>query len=177
MPDYRAIATAEAVEAGIPVGMFLAQIDVESGFDPGARSERGAIGIAQIMPRWHPAVDANDPIASLRYAAQLMARFHARYGRWDLSLAAYNAGGPTVDGLGGIPPGEATAYVAKVFARWTGSADGPPEGVPLTKAATGSWTVAGGASDPWVSPIEASYLIPLAITAVLIVGLTWGEPA
>ena len=63
--DYRAVAVRAAQRAGINPAIFLRQINQESGFNPNARSSAGAVGIAQIVPRWHPGVDATDPVASL----------------------------------------------------------------------------------------------------------------
>ena len=67
------LARTYAIEAGIDPDIFVAQINQESGFQTGLTSSAGATGIAQIIPRWHPGVDANDPDASLRYAANLIA--------------------------------------------------------------------------------------------------------
>lgn len=84
----------------MPVGLFLAQISQESGWNPKARSPAGAIGIAQIVPRWHPGVNPNDPVASLKYAARLMASHYKKYGTWKDALSAYNSGRPWEVGQG-----------------------------------------------------------------------------
>lgn len=92
MPDYREIARADAAAEGVPEGMFERQINQESKFDPNAVSPSGAIGLAQIIPRFHPTVDPHDPIASLAYAAHWMAQLRATYGSWKRALMAYNWG-------------------------------------------------------------------------------------
>jgi hypothetical protein len=108
--DLRAYAREAAVRAGIDPERFVRQIDQESGFNPDAyNSISGATGIAQIIPRWHPAVDANDPIASLDYAAGLMATYRRMFGSEAKALAAYNWGSGNVGGYttpGGVvvPP-------------------------------------------------------------------------
>lgn len=115
--DLRSVAREFAVHAGVDPNIFEAQIHQESGFDPSAYNPSGATGIAQIVPRWHPNVDPSDPIASLQYAANLMARHLARYGGdYRLALAAYNAGPGAVQQYGGVPPyAETQNYVAKIL--------------------------------------------------------------
>ena len=95
---YYATAQQAARAVGYDPAMFVSQIREESGFNPNAQSPKGARGIAQIIPQYHPGVNADDPNASLVYAAQLMAQYMKKYGgdyRW--ALAAYHAGEPTVD--------------------------------------------------------------------------------
>lgn len=91
---YENLARSYATEAGIDPNIFVAQINQESGFDPTAGpSSGGAMGIAQIIPQWHPGVDPWDPDASLQYAANLMAGQLQNYGG-DIrkALTAYHAG-------------------------------------------------------------------------------------
>lgn len=81
--------------------------EVESSFDPRARSPAGAAGMFQLMPAtakdcglstW-PFDQRLKPETSARAAAKTLKRLHARYKDWRLALAAYNAGPGTVDGL------------------------------------------------------------------------------
>ena len=82
-----------ATAAGCDPDLFERQIQQESGFNPDAFNQgSGATGIAQIVRRFHPDVDPNDPIASLDYAARWMARLHDQYGSYRMALAAYNWG-------------------------------------------------------------------------------------
>lgn len=90
------IAAAEA-RYGIPAGLLHRLIYQESRFRSDiisgeVVSAAGAIGIAQIVPRWHPGVDPIDPLASIDYAAGYLARLHNQFGSWRLALAAYNWG-------------------------------------------------------------------------------------
>lgn len=115
---WEPIAVQAATSAGIDPALFVAMIDVESGFNPAAESGAGAIGIAQIVPRWHPGVDARDPYASLQYAARLLASHLREFGSERLALAAYNAGAGAVHSVGNQVPdnGETPAYVERILA-------------------------------------------------------------
>ena len=55
-------------------------------------SGAGAVGIAQIVPRWHPTVEPRNPIASIHYAAQYLTKQKERFNSWETALAAYNWG-------------------------------------------------------------------------------------
>ena len=81
--------------------------EVESGFDPDARSPVGAAGLFQLMPetaqslglrRW-PRDQRYQPAPSAQAAARYLKRLHAQFGDWRLALAAYNAGEGKVRGL------------------------------------------------------------------------------
>lgn len=90
------IAAAEA-RRGIPAGLLHRLIYQESRFRSDiisgeVVSSAGALGIAQIVPKWHPGIDPLDPIASIDYAALYLARLHEQFGAWDRALAAYNWG-------------------------------------------------------------------------------------
>ena len=56
------------------------------------RSTKGAIGIMQIIPRWHPNVDATNPVDSIGYAASYLNSLHNQLNSWPQALAAYNWG-------------------------------------------------------------------------------------
>lgn len=53
---------------------------------------KGAIGIAQIVPRWHPGVDPTDPYASIDYAGRYLSENYRRFRTWKGALIAYNWG-------------------------------------------------------------------------------------
>lgn len=91
----RLYADAYAREVGYDPAVFRRQVTVESGWNPQAISTAGAEGIAQIIPRWHPAMRGKtfDPFASLEYAARLMAaHLDHRGGNYREALADYNTG-------------------------------------------------------------------------------------
>jgi Transglycosylase SLT domain len=124
--DYQNQARAAANANGIDPDIFVAQIAAESGFDPNAKSKAGAIGIAQFMPSTAQGmgVNPNDVTSSLNGAAKLDAQNLQKYGGdYSKMLAAYNAGGGSVDNavnrFGDAwfvnMPAETQAYVTKII--------------------------------------------------------------
>ena len=93
--DLRAAAHDISARNGVPPALFVKQIQQESGFNPDAHNDAsGADGIAQVVVRWHSEMEGRtrDPLASLEYAARLMAGYYRQTGSWRRALAAYNWG-------------------------------------------------------------------------------------
>ena len=94
-------------------------VKAESGFDPGAVSRKGAVGLMQLMPKTAATLGVEnvlDPAANLeggtKYLRQLLDQYD---GDVVKALAAYNAGPLRVEQYGGLPPyGETRAYVARI---------------------------------------------------------------
>ena len=115
---YAATFSAAEQRYGLPTGILSAVAHAESNYRPDAVSSAGAVGIMQLMPDTAKAlgVDATNPVQAIDGAARLLKGQLDKYGSVQLALAAYNAGGPTVDRYGGIPPyPETQNYVQKVM--------------------------------------------------------------
>jgi Transglycosylase SLT domain/D-alanyl-D-alanine carboxypeptidase len=127
---YRETLAKAAQRWNVGAALLAAQLYVESGFDPRARSPAGAEGIAQFMPGTAAALGLNDPFdprAAIDAQAHLMRDLLRRFGSVPLALAAYNAGGGAVAACMCIPPyPETQAYVARILGLLGGIGDIAP---------------------------------------------------
>lgn len=103
---YKAIFQQAEANNGLPSMMLARMAYQESHYRAdiisGAKvSSAGAVGIMQIVPKWHPNVDPLDPVASINYAGAYMAQLFRQFGAWDYALMAYNWG-----------PGNLSKYLA-----------------------------------------------------------------
>ncbi len=115
---YLNAAKSAARKHGIPEDLFLRLVQQESGFNPNARSHKGAIGLAQLMPATARAlrVNPNDPKQNLEGGARYLKKMYQKFGNWRLALAAYNAGPGAVEKHNGVPPYRETKnYVRKIL--------------------------------------------------------------
>lgn len=112
-----------AAQYRIPANMVRAVIRVESNWNPGAVSSKGARGMMQLMPGTAHSLDVNHPFwiyqnigGGTAYLTYLYRRFG---GDWRLALAAYDAGPAVVEkrGLRYSSPGVFT-YVSRVLAEY-----------------------------------------------------------
>lgn len=99
--------------------LLRAVIKAESNFDPAAVSDKGAIGLMQLMPSTAASLKVHEPfnpIDNIRGGAKQLRHLLTRYkGDWRLSLAAYNAGVHRVQGKRMPRIRETRAYVRKVL--------------------------------------------------------------
>lgn len=123
---YEPTARLAAMASGVDPDIFVRQITQESGWlseviHCARSSSAGAMGIAQIVPRFHPNVNPCSPEDALAYAAGLMRSHLAVWdGDYALALSAYNAGpGATASGVKGQLPGwpyaETVNYVSSIL--------------------------------------------------------------
>jgi soluble lytic murein transglycosylase-like protein len=90
----------EAKGAALDPLFVLALIAVESGFDHGAESVRGARGLMQLRPstlareaeRSNIEGDLDDPVVNVRAGVRYFGRLVRAFGDTDVALMAYNAG-------------------------------------------------------------------------------------
>ena len=90
----------------------------ESGWNPTAKSHKGALGLAQLMPATarYLRVDPLDPEENLEGGARYLRKQFDRFKSWRLALAAYNAGPNAVKRHGGIPPYKETQNYVRIIA-------------------------------------------------------------
>lgn len=112
------LADAAADRYGLPRWLVRSVMAAESGFQTGAVSPKGAIGLMQLMPATAQVlgVDPRDPVqnvdAGARYLHDLLVRYEG--GLWR-ALAAYNAGPGAVDKYQWVPPYRETInYVVRI---------------------------------------------------------------
>ncbi|MBS1191326.1 MAG: lytic transglycosylase [Rhodocyclaceae bacterium] len=118
------LVAAAAASHDLPEDLLTAVIEVESNFNPGAVSPKGAQGLMQLMPgtaRYLKVEDARDPAANIDAGARYLKELLGRYdNNLSLALAAYNAGPASVRRSGGAIPAypETRRYVPQVIRRY-----------------------------------------------------------
>lgn len=117
---YQDMARAAARRHQIPEDLFLRLVMAESAFAPAAKSSKGAIGLAQLMPGTARLLGVNphDPKQNLDGGARYLSQQYRKFGDWRLALAAYNAGPNAVVKYKGVPPYRETQnYVKTILGR------------------------------------------------------------
>jgi Transglycosylase SLT domain len=117
---YGAIIDKFAAEQGVDAKLVRALVQVESAYEPRARSPKGAMGLTQLMPataRQYGVADPYDPTsnieAGIKHLKSLLQRFPRSVA---LALAAYNAGEAAVLRFHAIPPyAETRNYVSRIL--------------------------------------------------------------
>ncbi len=115
---YGEIIASVSLAHGVDPMLVRALIQVESGYQPKARSRRGAMGLMQLMPSTARAYKVRHPFepkanieAGIKHLKSLIDKFGV-----ELGLAAYNAGPGAVQKFNGVPPYRETRnYVARIL--------------------------------------------------------------
>ena len=139
--NYEAEVSALSAEFDVDQSLIYAVISCESGFDPDACSDAGALGLMQLTPEtfeWvQKTVDGDvsydesallDPAINLRYGVALLSLHLTEFEATETALAAYHAGRGCVNGwladadlspdgqtLTTIPYADTASYVKKVM--------------------------------------------------------------
>ena len=116
---YQEIITSMAEAHGVDPLLVQALILVESNNRPRAKSQRGAMGLMQLMPstaRLYNVRNPYDPKTNIAAGVQHLKSLIDRWGL-EIALAAYNAGEGAVRKFNGVPPYRETRnYVSKILA-------------------------------------------------------------
>jgi soluble lytic murein transglycosylase-like protein len=155
---YDAAITEHARRQGVAEDLVRAVIQVESAFNPNAVSNKGAMGLMQLMPATARELGVRNPFdpeqnigGGVKYLKQLLERYDNKV---ELALAAYNAGIGNVEKYGAVPPFKETRnYVNKItksappapkniIYKWVEFVDGKPVTKLSNKPpATGSYQI------------------------------------
>ncbi|WP_085791363.1 lytic transglycosylase domain-containing protein [Roseivivax jejudonensis] len=115
--EFLTVARTAARRHGIPEDLFLRLVQQESGWNPNAKSHKGALGLAQLMPQTaaRMGVDPHDPNQNLDGGARYLKAQFDKFRSWPLALAAYNAGPGAVERYDGVPPYKETQNYVKII--------------------------------------------------------------
>jgi soluble lytic murein transglycosylase-like protein len=118
LPTPLELADAAADRYGLPRALVRSVMSAESGLQANALSNKGAVGLMQLMPGtaqelgvdpWDPAQNVD---AGTRYLRELLAKYDGHL--WH-ALAAYNAGPGAVEKYKGVPPyRETVRYIGTI---------------------------------------------------------------
>jgi soluble lytic murein transglycosylase-like protein len=117
--QYEPLVIEHASANGVRPELVRGVIQAESAFNPLALSNKGAMGLMQLMPA--TASDYNvrnpyDPSQNIRAGVAYLKSLLTKYGHnEELALAAYNAGPGAVKRYGAVPPYRETRnYIARI---------------------------------------------------------------
>ena len=116
---YDEVIESAAATHGVRPELVRAVIQVESGFNPRARSHVGAMGLMQLMPATAAELGVDnpwDPVQNINGGVAYLGSLIREFGDEVLALAAYNAGPGAVNRYGQrVPPYRETQdYVQKI---------------------------------------------------------------
>lgn len=137
---YEELVTKYASEYNVPEYIIYAVINIESEFDPNAKSADGSCGLMQISPMVFKTIasyehlnestkfdELTKPDVAIRYGAYYLRYLFNKFHKWDVAFAAYDAGEEQVlewlddaeyskngESLSKIPLKETRNYVKRV---------------------------------------------------------------
>lgn len=115
---YGEVIAAVSQAHGVDPMLVRALIQVESNYKARARSQKGAMGLMQLMPATAREYNVRNPYDPKSNIAAGVKHLKSLIDRWgvELALAAYNAGEGAVKKFNGIPPyRETRTYVSKIL--------------------------------------------------------------
>ena len=149
--DHAALVEDAAERHGLDPALVCAVIKCESGWDAGAVSQAGAVGLMQVMPSTAQSLadmglvdggtydpeELDDPTNNVEYGCAYLAYLEENLSTQEEVIAAYNAGLAAVQGWvadgGSIPEGieygETRAYLDRVLEAYEGYRKSYPEGI------------------------------------------------
>ena len=122
---FHHVAEEKAMKHNVDPKLVQAVISAESNWNPNAVSQKGAVGMMQLMPKTARemgvgnSLNADENIeGGVKYLKYLLNKFR---GNLALALAAYNAGPSLVEKVGGVPSiPETIKYVRQVMNEYSG---------------------------------------------------------
>ena len=117
--NYEAWIAKYANMYGVPPELLMRMMAKESSGKPNATSNKGAMGLLQLMPDTAKEVgvtDPYDPEQNIMGGAKYLSKLYKDFGNWKYATAAYNAG-PTGINRAGDPsnwPSETQNYVNRI---------------------------------------------------------------
>jgi hypothetical protein len=117
---YGEIISSMSEAHGVNPMLVRALIQVESNYKPKARSNKGAMGLMQLMPstaREYKVRNPYDPKANIAAGVRHLKTLIDRWGgSLEMALASYNAGEGAVKKFNGVPPYRETRnYVSRIL--------------------------------------------------------------
>ena len=102
--------------------LVLAIMAIESRFEPKSVSNKGALGLMQVMPQWSKVLgiqeNLKDPETNIKYGMQILGFYQQMYKDLEMALTAYNRGPGPVDMALMRGKDFRNNYAAKVLAKY-----------------------------------------------------------
>lgn len=135
MANYDSIIQSAAQKYNVDPALIRAVIQTESSGNPSAKSDKGAVGLGQLMPATAKSLgvsDPKDPAQAIPAIAALLDQNLSRYGNVQDALRAYHGGTDTKNW------GDLTqAYPGKVMANMQKPAQQMLPGIPVSQSQNG----------------------------------------